>query len=532
MSIAFFSTHVYTNNPDMPHAQALLARGNAIAAVGSNEQIENQCLEDTRKIHLNGGFICPGFVDFHCHLWSFGYNRTMVNLRGLTSLDHCLETIEKAAQKAEPGQWIVGCDWNQNLWEEAREPDRHDLDQVTPRNPAVMVRVCGHSSWVNSFALELANITKDTPEPAGGHIDREPGSLQPSGIIRERVDLIDDIIPPLPMEEKVQIFLRTQEAFLSQGITCAHCFDFLPDYKVVHEVQKQGKLRLRVCHSVHPEEQDDFDAWEKEHSSRTDMLWHDHIKIYADGSLGAASAFLHEPYENDPDNCGIACMTKDQMAVTIERAYATGRNVIIHAIGDGAVTRSLDAVEQARKIFPGPHRDRIEHLQLVRIQDLQRMKDLGIGACVQPLFVLSDWQTAHNLWGEKRCQSAYAWKTMKDLGLHLMFSSDAPIESNSPLEGIQAAVTRRGLRGNPPHVSWHQDQCLPLEHALKAYFSENGWATGREEDFGSIVPGKRADLTVLARDPFAVPPEEIADIPVSMTLVNGAIVFQKGTPSV
>ncbi len=528
MTIAFFSTHVYTNNPEMPHAQALLVKGNAVAAVGSNEQIENQCLADTQKIHLNGGFICPGFVDFHCHLWSFGYNRTLVNLRGLCSLDACLEAIEKAAKKVEPGQWIVGRDWNQNLWENSREPDRHHLDQVTPHNPAVMVRICGHANWVNTLALKCADITKDTPDPAGGHIDREPGSMEPSGIIRERLDLIDDIIPPLPMKERVSIFLRTQEAFLSQGITCAHCFDFFPDYKVVHEVQKQGKLKLRVYHSVHPQEQEDFDVWEKENNSCSDMLWHGHIKMYADGSLGAASALLHEPYENDPANCGIACMTKDQMVYAIEQAYATGRSVIIHAIGDGALTRSIDAVEQARKKFPGPHRDRMEHLQLTRIQDLQRMKDLGIGACVQPLFVLSDWQTAGTLWGEKRCQSAYVWKTMKDLGLHLMFSSDAPIESNSPLEGIQAAVTRRGLRGEPPEFSWNKAQCLPLEHALNACFSESGWATGREEDFGSIVPGKRADLTVLAKDPFRVPAEEIGEIPVSMTLVNGTVVFQRG----
>lgn len=157
------------------------------------------------------------------------------------------------------------------------------------------------------------------------------------------------------------------------------------------------------------------------------------------------------------------------------------------------------------------------------------MKALGIGASVQPLFVLTDWQVAGSLWGEKRCGYAYVWKTMRDLGLRLMFSSDAPIESNSPLEGIQAAVTRKGLWGNSPQESWHPEQCLGLEDALKAYFTENGWTTGREEDFGSIAPGKRADLTVLAKDPFTVSAEDIADIPVSMTLVNGKIVFQGGS---
>ncbi len=529
MSIAFFSTHVYTNDPDSPRAEALLIEGDSIAVVGSNEQIKNLCTDNTQKIHLNGGFVCPGFVDSHCHLWSFGYTKTMVSLRGLTSLEACLDAIEKAAKKAKPGQWIVGRDWNQNLWTEAHDPNRHDLDRVTPNNPAVMIRVCGHANWVNTKGLELANITKDTPDLPGGHIDREENSMQPSGIIRETRELVEDIVPPLPMEERVEIFLRTQENFLSRGVTCAHCFEYLPDYQVIHEVEKQGKLKMRVYHSVHPEEQDDFDNWAKENNPCSDMLWHGHIKMYADGSLGASSAFLHEPYEGDSNNCGIACMTEDEMTRSIERAYETGRSVLIHAIGDRGVSQSIDAIERARKTFPGPHRDRIEHLQLTRIQDLQRMKALGIGASVQPLFVLTDWQVAGSLWGEKRCGYAYVWKTMRDLGLRLMFSSDAPIESNSPLEGIQAAVTRKGLWGNSPQESWHPEQCLGLEDALKAYFTENGWTTGREEDFGSIAPGKRADLTVLAKDPFTVSAEDIADIPVSMTLVNGKIVFQGGS---
>ena len=175
-------------------------------------------------------------------------------------------------------------------------------------------------------------------------------------------------------------FLKSQEIFFSHGITAVHSFETLTEYKILYELEQEGKLKLRIYHTVHEDEQDDFDTWNNIHHSGSDLLWHGHIKMFADGSLGVKSAYLHEPYEGSMNNYGISCMTPKEMVKNVERAYATGRGVIIHAIGDRALTQTLDAIEQARKKYPGTHHDRIEHLQLTRTEDLKRMKKLDIGA--------------------------------------------------------------------------------------------------------------------------------------------------------
>jgi len=525
MYLAILSARIFTGNADSPWAQALLIKDNTIVALGSNDQIEEQCPEGTVKHHLPGSFITPGFVDAHIHLWSMGQALTMVNLRGLTSLKACQRAISLAAQKAGPGVWVLGRNWNQNIWEEKRDPTRHDLDAVCPDNPAVMIRICGHANWANTRAFELAGVTPETPEPFGGRIDREPVTNMPAGVVRETREVVEDAIPVPDMAMRKKGFLNCQEIFLRHGITCVHSFETLTDYKVIREVEKEGNLKLRVYHTVHEDEQDAFDDWNRENPFPSDMLWHGHIKMFADGSLGAKSAYLHEPYEGSDVNCGICCMSPDQMVKNIRHAYSTGRGVIFHAIGDRALTQCLDAIEAARKDYPGEHRDRIEHLQLTRRQDLERMKEMGIAASVQPMAILTDWYVADEIWGTRRCKNSYAWKTMADMGLRIIFSSDSPIEPINPMESLQAAVTRKGFA--PEDRPWHPEHCLDLETALKAYFSHAGWTTGKDKWFGSLAPGKKADLTILEKDPFAVPKEEIRKIGVKMTVVEGKIVYHK-----
>lgn len=525
MYTAFLTARIFTGNVDSPWAEAVLIKDNTIIVLGSDELIEQKCPADTKKIHLSGSFITPGFVDAHTHLWSLGYTLTMVDLRGLTSIKSCKAAIALAAQKAVPGEWILGRNWNQNIWEEKRDPSRHDLDEVCPDNPAVMIRICGHANWANTRAFELAGVTKDTPEPFGGKIDREPATNMPTGVVRETREVVESIIPGPDMTMRKKAFLNCQELFLSHGITCVHSFETLTDYKVIREVEKEGNLKLRVYHTVHEDEQDAFDDWNRKNPCQSDMLWHGHIKMFADGSLGAKSAYLHDPYEGSETNCGISCMTPDQMLENVKHAYSTNRGVIFHAIGDRALTQCLDAIEQARKAFPGDHRDRIEHLQLTRPQDIARMKKMDIAASVQPMAILTDWYVAEEIWGAKRSKNSYAWKTMADMGLRMIFSSDAPIEPLSPMEGLQAAVTRKGFNA-APDSPWHPEQCLSLETALPAYFAHAGWVSAREDLFGSIAPGKRADLTILEKDPFTVPEDEIRNIRVKMTVVDGNIVYQ------
>jgi len=325
MYTAFLSARVFTGNDENPHAEALLVKDDSIIAVGSNEEVERQCNGQATKYHLPGSFICPGLVDAHTHIWSLGRTLSMVDLRSLTSLKECQEAIADASQKAPPGERILGRHWKQNIWKEKRDPTRHDLDQVAPDNPAVMIRICGHANWANTRAFELAGICSDTPDPFGGQIDREPGTKYPAGVVREARELIEDAIPEPDLEKRKQAFLKCQERFHSLGITCAHSFETLADYKAIREVEKDGNLKLRIYHTVHEDEQDAFDDWARQNPPQTDMLWHGHIKMFADGSLGAKSALLHEPYEGSGSNCGICCMTPEQMRKNIKRAYAAGQ---------------------------------------------------------------------------------------------------------------------------------------------------------------------------------------------------------------
>ncbi|MCK5826567.1 MAG: amidohydrolase [Desulfuromusa sp.] len=526
MYTAFLSATIFTPNIKTENQEAILVKDSSIVAVGSNQEIEALCPVDTEKIHLPGCFISPGFVDAHTHVWSLGYTLSMVDLRGLTSLKACQEAIAKAAEKTEPGQWIVGRNWNQNIWKEQREPTRHDLDEVTPDNPTVMIRICGHANWCNTKAFELAGVTATTPEPFGGKIEREPDTNNPAGLIREKRELVEYAIPLPDTKMRKEAFLKCQEIFFSHGITAVHSFETLAEYKILHELEQEGKLKLRIYHTVHEDEQDDFDTWNRTHHSKSDMLWHGHIKMFADGSLGAKSAYLHEPYEGSVNNYGISCMTPEEMVTNVERAYATGRGVIIHAIGDRALTQCLDAIEAARKKYPGSHNDRIEHLQLTRTEDLERMKKMDIGAGIQPVAILTDWEVAEKSWGQQRCKYAYAWKTMADIGLRFLFSSDAPIEPINPMLAIQTAVIRRGT-GCSPTTAWYPEQCIDLETALKGYFEHSGWANGKPELFGAITPGKKADLTILGKNPFSMAQDKIGSIQIKMTVVNGKIVYKK-----
>ncbi len=527
MSIALLSGKIFTGIPQCPMTEALFIRDNSIIATGTNRDIEQLCTDDTERIELAGKFVAPGFVDAHTHVLSFGATLSMVDLRGLTSLKACQEAIARAVDHAGPGEWILGRNWNQNIWEEGRDPNRHDLDLVTPNNPAVMIRICGHANWCNSKAFELAGITSNTPQPAGGHIDREPNSTVPAGVIREARELVENKVPPFSRDLKKAAFLKCQDVFLKYGITCVHSFETLADYQVIHEIQQEGKLKIRVYHTLPVEELTPFDQWDSAARSQSEMLWHGHTKLFADGSLGAKTAFLHNPYTGSDDDHGIACLSAEQMQADIEFSYRHGRSVIIHAIGDRAVTEALDAIEKARKNLPGSRHDRIEHIQLCRPEDLVRMKSMDIAASVQPVAIQTDRDVADKCWGESRCKDAYAWKSMEKAGLRLMFSSDAPIESIDPLEGMQSAITRRDFK-NYSREGWHLEQCLSVESALKYYFTHAGRLSGKEDRFGTIQPGRLADLTILTQSPFDLPMDKLRDIKVHMTIVDGKIVFEKG----
>ncbi len=526
MELAIFSSRIYTGNPAQPWAEALKITDEQITHVGSNAEVKDACGNRTEKLELPGMLVTPGLVDAHCHFVSLGRAFKMVNLRDASSLAEVRERIQKAAASPKPGDWIVGRGWNHHQWRDGREPTRQDLDDITPDNPAMMVRACGHSIWVNTAALQRAAITRDTPDPYGGQIDKDPASGEPTGLLREANDLIVKHIPLPDLEQRKQMALAAQEHALRCGITGVHTCETLTEWEALAALEAEGKLKLRVYHLLPPDDLDQAAARGIKPGHGSSRLWFNHVKLFADGSLGSGTALMHEPYADDPAECGIACLEKDVLQEKIRLAYSRGCDVAIHAIGDLALTNALESIAAARKDYPGEHRDRVEHVQLYRPQDLSLFHELDLVASVQPVFLGTDWAPADNRWGPQRCRYAYAWKSLLQAGLRVQFGSDTPVESITPLYGIHAAVTRQDPSGQP-NGGWFPDQKLSLDESIKGFTAVAAWNTRRENQLGSIAPGKWADLTILEQDLFNLPAEEWRAVKTAMTVVHGEVVYRK-----
>ncbi len=526
MDFAIFSSRIFTGNPGQPWAEALKITGEQITHVGTNTEVENACSINTEKLDLPGMLVTPGLVDAHCHFVSLGRAFQMVNLRDASSLAEVRDRIQQAAVSRQPGDWIIGRGWNHHQWSDGREPTRQDLDDITPDNPAMMVRACGHSCWVNTAALKRAAVTRDTPNPAGGQIDKDPATGEPTGLLREAREIIEKHIPLPSLEERKQMALAAQEDALQSGITGVHTCETLMEWETLAALEAEGKLKLRVYHLLPPDDLEQAAARGITAGNGSPRLWFNHVKLFADGSLGSGTALMHEPYTDAPAECGIACLEKEVLEEKIRLAYSRDCDVAIHAIGDLALTNALESIAAARKDFPGEHRDRVEHVQLFRLQDLTLFQDLDVVASVQPVFLGTDWAPAEKRWGPQRCRYAYAWKSLLQANLRVQFGSDAPVESINPIYGIHAAVTRQDAGGRPGG-GWFPEQKLSLEDVIKGFTAVAAWNSRREDYLGSIAPGKWADLTVFEKDLFKLSPGQWRSVKAAMTVVHGEVVYRK-----
>jgi len=525
MDLALLSTRIFTGNPARPWAEALKISNARITHVGTNAEVKKACDRATEILELPGRLVTPGLVDAHCHFVSLGRSFQLVDLRNLTSLAEARRVIREAAAMRKPGEWILGRGWNHHDWEEGREPGRHDLDDILPDNPAMMIRMCGHSIWVNSRALALAGIHRDTPDPAGGRIDKDPAGGEPTGMLREARQLIEAHIAQPTLELRKQWALAAQAAALKCGITGVHTCETLNEYEALAALEAEGKLKLRVYHLLPPDDLEAAAARGIRAGSGSERLWFRHVKLFADGSLGAGTALLHEPYLDDPASCGIACLEKRDLEDKIRLAYGAGCDVAIHAIGDLAVTNALESIAAVREKYPGDHRDRLEHVQLHQPQDLRLFQELAVAASVQPVFLPTDWKPADKRWGAQRCRYAYAWKSLLEAGLKVQFGSDAPVEPINPIYGIHAAITRQTLQGEPAG-GWFPEQRLSLEEAVSGFTAVAAWNSRCENRLGAVAAGKWADLTVFDRDFFKLAPEELPAAAAELTVVHGEVVYR------
>jgi predicted amidohydrolase YtcJ len=506
-------------------AQALAVSHGRIIAVGSNAEVEKLKGPKTRIVDAGGHFVMPGFNDAHVHLSSAGFEKLNVDLVGSKSLDEMKQRIAARVKTAAPGEWIKGEGWDHTLWTEQKTPTRQDIDSVTGDHPAIFTRVDGHIAVANTAALKAAGIAAQTSAPQGGKIDLdEKGG--PTGILRETaMGLVQSKIPPPSPEQRRKALQLALEDAARSGITSAQDFSDWQDFLVYEQLEKEGKLTLRIAEWLPFDlPVDKLKQMRAHHPASDPMLHTTMLKGFMDGSLGSRTAAMLAPYSDDPKNSGIPRYDQEKLnRMAVERAKA-GFQLGFHAIGDRGTHMALEAFALAEK--ESPKRDfrfRIEHAQVVAPEDFQKFKQLGVIASMQPNHLLTDMNWAESHIGAERAKYSYAWKRFLDEGVPLAFGTDYPVEPITPFRGLYCAVTRKNEAGTKEYFP---DQKLTIEQAIAAYTTGAAYAQFAEHQKGTLAPGMLADFVVLDRDITKVDPPEILKTKVLRTVVGGKTVYQ------
>lgn len=511
-------------------AEAFKIENGIFSAVGSNAEIKKLAACDEEIIDLNGKTVVPGFNDAHMHFLNYAITKDNVDLLNIPSIDEMItRTKEYITERNIPeGKWIVSRGWNDNLFAEKRLPTRYDLDKISTSHPIFFSRVCGHIGIANSKALELINITSKTSNPQGGIIDKLKNV--PTGILRENaLDLIFNTLPPLDKNEIKRLLKNAFKDALKVGLTTiqtddlGHSRSLINSIEAYKELETENFLPLRIIlQTFLPNEESLNEALSLgiKTGIGTDRFKIGPLKLYEDGSLGGRTAAMKEPY-CDEDSTGVLIFEQDALNKHTMLAHKSGFQIAIHAIGDNAAEHVLNSYEN---IINNCKKDNLRltiiHCQFTNNHILDRFKKLGVIANVQPSFVMTDYPIVEKAVGKTRAEKSYAWKDMLNKGINTTFSSDAPIESFNPIEGIYAAVTRKDLKGNP-ELGWNNDQCLSVEEALKCFTLGSAYANFEENIKGSISKGKLADFVVLSEDILEIEKDKINDITVLETYVGG-----------
>jgi predicted amidohydrolase YtcJ len=527
---------VYASAEARPAAASVLVEGGQIAFVGDPEEARRRAGAAPRR-NLQGAFVFPGWTDVHLHLLELGQSLESADLREAAGPEEAAQRMAAAAGRLPPGVWVEGFGWDQNRWPGTAFPDARDLDRAVSDRPAVARRVDGHAVWVNSATLSAAGITASTPDPGNGRIVRRADG-SPSGVLIDGARaLVRDVQPKASAADRERRLHLATAACARAGLTEVGDASAYEAEAVasIAKLADAGVLPIRVYATVssQPTSLPGFFATGPRLGGGDDFLTVRAIKVYADGALGSRGAALLEDYADAPGQRGWFVTTPERMTEVAIEARRRGWQLWIHAIGDRGNRAALDAIEGAERAVPKPppggERPRIEHAQVVAPEDFVRFGRLGVIASIQPTHATSDMPWAEKRLGPIRVQGAYAWRRLLDGGARLAGGSDAPVESERPLLGFYAAVTRTDLSGRPAG-GWYPSQKLTRPEALALFTSGAAYAAFEEGRRGRIAPGMDADLTVLARDPMAVPESEIRNISVVLTVVGGRVAYERATP--
>lgn len=530
----FVNGRLHTQDPTLSNVTAAAIRDGRIWAVGDDDEIRSLAGRAADVIDLEGRCVLPGLHDSHFHFYDWALGLRQVTLADAGSLEGLCRRVAERVSITPAGDWILGQGWNETHWPEMRLPTRVDLDAVAPHNPVAMWRADLHLLAANTMALKKAGITAGTQDPPNGVIDRDAAG-EPTGVLRDlAMNQLSSAIPPPTEEETVDAMRQAFPLLHCLGLTGLHDYRIMggadgpPAFRAYQRLQANDELLLRLWMHLPVERLDEAIALGLHSGFGNDWLRVGHIKIFADGGQGSRTAWMLEPYEGT-DNCGLPLTPMPVIAAAVERANLAGLSTAVHAIGDRAIRELSAALRDIAARHPHLEQkripNRIEHVQNVRPEDRPGLAGLGIVASVQPIHLVDDMVMVEQTVGP-RGQFTYAFRDLLDDGVPLALGSDCPVADPNPMWGIHAAVTRQHRDGTPPE-GWYPAQRLTIAEAVWGFTMGPAIVTGRQDRLGSITPGKLADLVVLDRDIFSVEPAEIADVHVTMTILNGKILYRQ-----
>jgi len=530
----FINGEIYTKQG---MKEAFVLEGNHFVDVGKQEQLLT-LYPEAEKVDLQGKFVCAGFNDSHMHTVSYGQSLTTIALgshcKSLAGLKaYVKQEIEK--RDITPGSWVRGRGWNQDFFQdEVRFLTRYDLDEISTEHPICLTRACGHACVVNSLALEMLGIDKNTKQVPGGHFDLDDNN-EPLGIFREKASqLITRRIPQPNKEQTKQIILGAMKKMNAYGITSVQSDDFgalsgVGYHQIIEafkELREENKMTVRVNEQCRFADVEQFKKFieERKNAEQDEFFKFGPLKLMGDGSLGARTALMSVPYADDPSTCGIAVATQEFMDEMIDLANVNKIPVAVHVIGDGILDVVLDATEKALKKSPNEdHRHGIVHCQITREEQLKRMAELNMHCYAQTIFLDYDSSIVEARVGKDRASTSYNFKTLMDLGVTVSNGSDAPVENPDVLAGIQCAVTRCPLQmQREPYL---ESQKMTVEEALDSFTSAGAKASFEEAIKGNIQKDMLADFVILNKNPIECDPYQIKEINVLQTWVDGRLVY-------
>lgn len=503
----------------------LVIENGKVLEVGENEIKDKY---EGEFIDVEGKTVLPGLIDAHGHVMGLGFQELELKLSGITTLEETLEKIEVYANENPDLEWILGRGWNQTLWPQNEFPTAADIDKVVSDRPVWLSRVDGHAGWGNSLAMRLAEISKDTPDPQGGKIIRDSRG-NATGVFVDAADgYIYSIVPPDSDLKVKRALEKALEQMGKMGLTSVHDAGVnVSTWDLYKSFADENKLTTRIYGMISGAGLvfDTLSSKGPIKSYADDMLSLRSVKLYSDGALGSRGAAMIDFYSDDPGNKGLLFVSQEEMNAMASKVIEQGFQANIHAIGDMGNRQVLDAFAFAKQQHGEQGlRNRVEHAQIVALDDIPRFKELNIIASMQPTHATSDKNMAEDRVGSQRIKGGYAWQTFLNQGTIVAAGSDFPVENSNPFFGLYSAVTRMDYQGSP-EGGWYPNEALTREQALKAFTLDAAYAGHQEEIIGSLEAGKWADFIVIDQDYFEIPANELWKIKVLETWVAGKQVF-------